>query len=108
MAQTKGTTMKAIYKGKLYTMEDDNGHDIKLRSEHHEIKWVSYETPEPELIIDPTDDQIKNILTDDEGHSEFPDPYWHWSNLELCFQSKEAWRKHLIAHGMEPTLHENK
>jgi hypothetical protein len=56
--------MNAIYKGHLYTM-DDNLTEVKLTHQETGAKIaVSYASPD--LIIDPTDDEINNILPDAE------------------------------------------
>lgn len=59
--------MKAIYKGKLYSIVDDNGSEVKLQSLDADVDmtiWVSYGFGAPDFIIDPTDDEINNILPD--------------------------------------------
>lgn len=57
--------MKAIYKGKLYTIVDDDGGAVKLRSLDIDMDiWVSYGFGPPDLIIDPTDTQIKEETND--------------------------------------------
>ncbi len=57
--------MKAIYKGKLYRIGDNQQH-IDL---HDDETGATLTVPwaDPELIVDPTDDEINNIL-----------PYWSY------------------------------
>lgn len=54
--------MNAIYKGQLYIV-GDNLKQVELINpetrRHFTVSWA-----DPELIIDPTDDQINNILPD--------------------------------------------
>jgi len=59
--------MKAIYKGKLYSIWDDQGRGVDLIDDVEDggegnVLSVSY--GDPDLIIDPTDDEINNILPD--------------------------------------------
>lgn len=54
--------MNAIYKGKLYTL-GENPTTLQLTDpETGQELSVSY--VDPELILEPTDDQINNILPD--------------------------------------------
>jgi hypothetical protein len=55
--------MNAIYKGKLYRLGDNLQH-VEL---HNEETGATLTAPwsDPELIIDPTDDEINNILPDE-------------------------------------------
>lgn len=55
--------MYAIYNGKLYDVGDDLG-AVKL-SEVATGKKIEVSYSDPALIIDPTDDQINNILPDE-------------------------------------------
>jgi hypothetical protein len=54
--------MNAIYKGKLYRLGDNMQH-VEL---HNDESGATLTVPwnDPELIVDPTDDQINNILPD--------------------------------------------
>jgi hypothetical protein len=54
--------MNAIYKGKLYRLGDTMQH-VEL---HDEETGATLTVPwsDPEIIIDPTNDQINNILPD--------------------------------------------
>jgi hypothetical protein len=57
--------MNAIYKGKVYKMTDDNTWGVKLTcldAGSDEKITVPYNSPD--LIIDPTDDEINNICPD--------------------------------------------
>lgn len=54
--------MKAIYKGKLYNLGDELQTCELFDPETNAILGVSY--GDPELIIDPTDDEINNICPD--------------------------------------------
>jgi hypothetical protein len=55
--------MKAIYKGKLYTIVDDCTNMVDLVSMDDDTK-LSVMWSDPSLILDPTDDEINNILPD--------------------------------------------
>lgn len=54
--------MNAIYKGKLYRMSD-NMQQVELHNDDTgatlTVSWA-----DPELIVDPTDDEVNNILPD--------------------------------------------
>lgn len=54
--------MKAIYKGKLYDLGDELQQCELREVDTGIITSVSF--GDPELIIDPTDDEINNILPD--------------------------------------------
>jgi hypothetical protein len=56
--------MTAIYKGKLYRMADQMVAATLIDEETGEELTVSL--GEPDLIVDPTDDEINNILPDHE------------------------------------------
>ena len=55
--------MKAIYKGKLYTIVGDCANLVDLVSVEDDAT-ISVLWGDPSLVIDPTDDQITNILPD--------------------------------------------
>jgi hypothetical protein len=63
--------MKAIYKGKLYQMGDNMQHVALIDTVEATGTGVTVYVPwsDPELIIDPTDDQINNM---DEPSDESP------------------------------------
>ena len=53
--------MKAIWRGKLYRALDTVGNDILLEGDAGEIR-VSL--GDPTLIVDPTDDEVRNVELD--------------------------------------------
>jgi hypothetical protein len=55
--------MNAIYRGHLYTMED-NLMEVKLIHPETGAKIV-INYADPDLIIEPTDDEINNILPEE-------------------------------------------
>lgn len=56
--------MNAIYKGKLYRLGDNMQHVELIDSVETEGTGTTITVPwsDPELIVDPTDDEINNIL----------------------------------------------
>jgi hypothetical protein len=54
--------MNAIYKGKLYNLDDDLNKVALVDPDTGTLTSADY--GDPDLIIDPTDDQINNILPD--------------------------------------------
>jgi hypothetical protein len=54
--------MKAIYKGKLYNLDDDLNKVALIDPETGLLTSADY--GDPDLIIDPTDDEINNIQPD--------------------------------------------
>jgi hypothetical protein len=58
--------MNAIYKGKLYNLDDDLNKVALVDPDTGTLTSADY--GDPDLIIDPTDDQINNILPDWEDH----------------------------------------
>jgi hypothetical protein len=61
--------MKAIYKGKLYTISGDCNNMVDLIDDveaEGKSKTISVLWGDPSLILDPTDDQINNILPDED------------------------------------------
>ena len=55
--------MKAIWRGRLYRALDTVGDDILLEGDVGEIR-VSL--GDPTLIVDPTDDEVRNVELDQE------------------------------------------
>jgi hypothetical protein len=60
--------MTAIYKGKVYKTYDDNSWGVKLESlEAGSDERIAVPYTSPDLILDPTDDEINNICPDYEN-----------------------------------------
>lgn len=55
--------MKAIYKGTLYSIVGDNTEGLQLMIDENDWLYVDYN--DPDLIIDPTDDEVDNLEPED-------------------------------------------